>query len=235
LSEGVPARTAPARPLFYGGQFAQYRWLHDLAFLLIAGTGTDPQAEGRSVFVAFHVRTDWVFQKFLTRLVGEILSQFRIALGRETVFEDHNGRSLTGAGFLLPDIKVTDRESPRIEMIVDAKYEKDSPRLSAGDYYQGYVYGDLLASRARRRPLPVVLISPAAALRAEGFRRGMRSIDARETRPVIWNLGIPVRQLLAANEVARGESREQLRNLLLAIREQPTTMPVTKSEEAQPA
>jgi hypothetical protein len=227
LLEEPPPLKCHRSPLPYSGQFAEYLSLHDLAWLLLKGSGGDPAAIGKAAFVAFYARTDLLFQAFLSRLVRELVGDiYRVVVRRHAVFEDAAGRMLSDRGYLVPDIEVQDAATYSPELIVDAKYEKGSPELAAADYYQAYVYGDLLGQKARRRPLPVVLASPAAGVRVGEFRRGSRELDVRAERPVVWALGVPVASLLSPEAKVRQVARAKVRQFLLHVIEAPTALPV---------
>jgi hypothetical protein len=196
-----PAGSVPKRPGFYGGQYAEYRTPHDVAALLLEGRGVAGPSPERAAFVPFVVETNLLFQKFLAFAISKTLGdRFTVRSERIRVFERMSAmRERT----LIPDIVIRDQSSGRIALVVDAKYEAKFPILSAGDYYQSYVYGDALGRLNEPRPLPVVLAGPFSETKPVDWQKVTDAIDSRPHRPVTWLLGVNVPDLLRSVSTRR--------------------------------
>jgi len=216
FSGSLDPRVARRRWLPYSGQFAPYEWPHRLAELLRAGSGASPDFGHAAVFLPFKVRFDLLFQRVVLRLVRDVLgSPYKVSERQFPLFEDAEGHLLRSR--LVPDVLVNEAPTGRLVLVLDAKYEKSFPDLDSSDFYQAYVYGDVLGRHASVRPLPVVLVSPATSLKLVGSRRVRGDVDGRAHRPVTWVLGIPVERLVWGKEADICVLREQLRRELLAV------------------
>ena len=102
----------------------------------------------------------------------------------------------------MPDIEIRG-EDGHLRLLVDAKYEEDFPALASSDFYQAYVYSDLLARQEEVSHLPVVLVAPYREVQIAGVRRPSRTLDSRPNRPAVWLLGIPLAEM--SREVLTGE------------------------------
>lgn len=203
-SERRPPFPRLDRRLKFVGQYAHYRHLHALAALLAAGAGSDPAAPGASSFLPFSITPHVLFERFLARyLEQELAGLCTVRRGiRRHVFEDQDGRLLRTRGFLVPDIEIRG-EDGHLRLLVDAKYEEDFPALASSDFYQAYVYSDLLARQEEVSHLPVVLVAPYREVQIAGVRRPSRTLDSRPNRPAVWLLGIPLAEM--SREVLTGE------------------------------
>lgn len=223
FSDIGPMRVDWTARLSYAGQYRPYLQLHRFARLLAERTGVDLVTAGQSGSLPFVIQLDSLFQRFLVRLVAETMApEYEVVSRRQYVFEDERGKLLTQEAFLVPDLQIRKRDTGALVLLVDAKYEAAFPKLASGDFYQAHVYGDLLARKYGRRPLPVVLVSPAAELMAAGARRPSRDIDERPLRPVTWLLGIPVRTAVGGPAEAR-DLRCRLGAALRALIDNPET------------
>lgn len=216
LCERVDAR------LDYGGQFAPYKMPHTLSALLARGLGADPGRGGTAAFAAFFLLAHGVYQRFLSQIVARVLPEYSVTYDRLHVFETDDGAALVDCGYLLPDLQVRSQDG-RIAMIIDAKYEDASTGLPAGDFYQAYVYGDLLGRKEGRKPMPVVLMCPHHSLAVLHGRRALFAVDGRATRPITWVMGIPLGKLLArdSSDGAVAELRTALLALIAAPHQRP--------------
>ena len=216
LNTGVepPRRNVTRRPVFYGGQFAEYRTSHDIAALLLDGVGLGREAPPRAAFVPFVVETNLLFQKFLTFVMSKTLgSRFEVRSDRLRVFERLSTRK---ERVVIPDIVVRDRQDQRVVLVMDAKYQAGFPVLGAGDYYQAYVYGDVFGRLNEPRPLPVVLAGPFSKTAAIDWQKVADRLDPRSRRPITWLLGINVSDLLRSVSGRRPTANEDLKTALIA-------------------
>jgi len=210
FSEINPPLPTRSNKLKFTGQFNHYKQLHALAELIASGTGGDPALPGESSFLPFSITPHFVYERFISyyfALPDVLGHDFSVRKGgRKYVFEDECGQVIRSRGFLLPDIEVRSKKDGRLIMLVDAKYEEGFPALSASDFYQGYVYADLIKRHEGSAHLPVVLAAPSPSLQVAGLRRASRNLDARGHRPTVWLLGLPIGKM--AREVISGGARE---------------------------
>jgi hypothetical protein len=202
------------RPMRYGGQFAEYRTPHDIAELLLDGLGLSGVHGLRAAFVPFVVETNLLFQKFLTVAISKTLGPgFEVRSERVRVFERLNTKR---ERVVIPDIVVRDRQTGRVVLVLDAKYETAFPVIGASDYYQAYVYGDVIGRMNEPRPLPIVLAGPFSETSPIAWERVAERLDARAHKPITWLVGVDVPDLLRSVSGRRATANHALKTALVA-------------------
>jgi 5-methylcytosine-specific restriction enzyme subunit McrC len=198
-------RDVLADDIVYDRLNEHYREAHELARLLIRGTGAhDLHQKGGTAMFAFLLDMNALFEAFVTRWLGEALRRraYEVTAQRgegSVIRRLPSGRSYRR---VRPDLLVRDTAAPARRLPVDAKYKRyDEGKVGMADLYQCFLYAYAYGSQGPGVALSgsatpaAMLVYPTAGDRTLSERLEVQSLQGTRGAEIDV-LGIPVRRVL---------------------------------------
>ena len=197
------------KTLTYNRLNAHYETAHQLAWLLLDALGVDDLfAAGETRSFSFLLNMNQLFERFVTRLVEQVLpaARYRVTsqlLFRSVVWNVSSQRPYTN---IIPDVVVERRGESDCRVAIDAKYKLyDERGFDPGDIYQTFLYAFALGSTASRAVPTSLLLYPATAEQPGSTWLRIRRVAAGGAGAEIVGLGLPLARLLKELTAGAGE------------------------------
>ena len=197
---------------------AHYETAHQLAWLLFDALGIDDLfAPGEAQSFSFLLNMNQLFERFVTRVVEEILpaAWYRVASQRPFKSVVWNVSSQRPYTSIIPDIVVERRGASEGRVAIDAKYKLyDERGFDQGDIYQTFLYAFALGVTASGGAPTSLLLYPATAEESRSTRLRIRRLSGGVGAEIV-GIGLPVVALL--KEMTAGAGETPLRDGLATV------------------
>lgn len=186
---------------------AHYETAHQLAWLFLDSLGIDDLlAPGRTRSFAFLLNMNLLFERFVTRLVEQVLPARQYRVSSQSGFDSilWNVTAQRSYSRIIPDVVVERRDAPGRRVAIDAKYKLyDEKGFAPGDIYQTFLYAFAFGPPASG-VLPVsLLLYPATSEDPGRVRLRVRPLHGGSGAEII-GIGLPVAALLGELTGASG-------------------------------
>ena len=221
ICDGDQLDRARARTtLTYNRLNAHYETAHKLAWLLLDALGIDDLlARGKTRSFSFLLNMNRLFERFVTRLVEQVLPAARYRVTSQIAFKSvvWNVSSQRPYANIIPDV-VVERRGSDCRVPIDAKYKLyDERGLDQGDIYQTFLYAFALGKTASDGVPTSLLLYPATAEQPGSTRLRVRRLSGGAGAEIV-GIGLPVASLL--KELTAGAEEMPLCGGLATVVEQ---------------
>ena len=207
---------------------AHYETAHQLGWLLFDALGIDDLfAPGEAQSFSFLLNMNQLFERFVTRVVEQILPATRYRVTSQSPFKSvvWNVTSQRPYTSIIPDVVVERRGESDYRVAIDAKYKLyDERGFDQGDIYQTFLYAFALGATASGRVPTSLLLYPATAEEPRSTRLRIRRLSGGAGAEIA-GIGLPVAALL--KEVTAGAGETPLRDGLATVIDKSFEIPGT--------
>ena len=200
---------------------AHYETAHQLGWILFDALGIDDLlAPGEIRSFSFLLNMNQLFERFVTRLVEQILPVARYRVSSQISFKSvvWNVSSQRPYANIIPDVVVERRGQSDCRVAIDAKYKLyDERGFDQGDIYQTFLYAFALGATAADGLPTSLLLYPATAEEPGSTRLRIRRLSGGAGAEII-GIGLPVAALL--RELTAGPGETPLRDGLATVIEE---------------
>ena len=197
---------------------AHYETAHQLGWLLFDALGIDDLfAPGEAQSFSFLLNMNQLFERFVTRVVEQILPATRYRVTSQSPFKSvvWNVTSQRPYTSIIPDVVVERRGESDYRVAIDAKYKLyDERGFDQGDIYQTFLYAFAIGAGASGGVPTSLLLYPATADEPRHTRLRIRRLAGGAGADIV-GIGLPVAALL--KEVTAGAGETPLRDGLATV------------------
>ena len=197
---------------------AHYETAHQLGWLLFDALGIDDLfVPGEAQSFSFLLNMNQLFERFVTRVVEQILPATRYRVTSQSPFKSvvWNVTSQRPYTSIIPDVVVERRGESDCRVAIDAKYKLyDERGFDQSDIYQTFLYAFALGATSSGGVPTSLLLYPATADEPRHTRLRIRRLSGGAGAEIV-GIGLPVAALL--KELTAGAGETPLRDGLTTV------------------